>query len=591
MKKISCFLLSLCLLISLKSMAQVQDSTIAIPNGSFEDWSNGSGYSVTVMFFPLQVYSSYTYPTGWDFPTYPVNQSITYSGINVNVNTNLPLLKVTDVNNGAVDSSHALGLQSFMLSDIISSTVYSLAQSSLDPMYVSMIFPTVLSTGVVDMDQLIPFMDDITNNFGNISQLMSIFDGVDVNDVITGGVALNGSVPGRLTGYYKYTSAVGGDNGGVLLIGTKYNQLTHRREVVGGGYAISLTDTSTFAPFEAVYSPLSDINPTSPYVEADSLVILLFSSANSSPQQGSILYLDNLQLWAQQEVIPEDTCSAIFNLSVQSVDTMHATLNWTYEGTPDHFEAEYGVQGFTLGNGNAVTLSTNSLSLSDLQPDSYYDVYVRCVCDTDLMGEWAMTTFHTDTLVPPVIIPDDTCSAIFNLSVQSVDTMHAVISWTYEGTPDHFEVEYGAQGFIQDNGTTVNVNTNGIALSDLQPDSYYDVYVRCVCDTDLMGEWAMTTFHTDTLVPPVIIPDDTTGIQMHTANQLLIYPNPANGQCVVQFSQELPKVVKLYSIDGVLLRKITAIEKTMELVLPSGGIFILSCEMREGTIVRKIVNR
>ena len=92
MKRITFFLL-LCLFVSLRSTAQTQDSLIAIPNGSFENWSNGSGYSVTVIFIPLSVYSSYTYPTGWNYPTYPVNETITYSGMNVNVNTNLPLLR------------------------------------------------------------------------------------------------------------------------------------------------------------------------------------------------------------------------------------------------------------------------------------------------------------------------------------------------------------------------------------------------------------------------------------------------------------------------------------------------------------------
>ncbi len=396
MKRITFFLL-LCLLISLRSTAQTQDSLIAIPNGSFENWSNGSGYSVSVLFFSLPVYNNYTYPTDWNFPTYPVNQSITYSGINVNVNTDLPLIKLSNENSGAVDGSHALKMQSFMLSDIIGSTVYSLASSSLDPMMTNSVFSTVLSTGVVDIMQFLPMMNSITSNFGNLPQLLSLFDGMDMNTLINGGIPLNGTFPGRLTGYYKYTEAGSGDNGGVLLLGTKYNPETHRREVVGAGYNVALTETSSYTPFEVVYNPLSVIDPSTSYEEADSLVIFLFSSANPYPQQGSALFLDHLQLWAGEAPQP-DTCSAIFNLTVSDVDTMHATLSWTYEGEPDHFEAEYGVQGFAPSNGTPVNTNSSSLFLTDLQPDSYYDVYVRCVCDESLMGEWAMISFHTDTL-------------------------------------------------------------------------------------------------------------------------------------------------------------------------------------------------
>ncbi len=212
MKQLYIFLLASCMLLSLNSIAQTPDSTIAIPNPSFEEWSTGSGYSVTVYYFPLSIYDSYTYPTGWDYPTYPVNENITYSGLNVNVNTNVPLLKVSNVTSGAPDGSHALKLQSFMLSDLINPLVYNLAESSLDPMLTASFFPTVLSTGVVDIDHLLPLMDNITSNLGDLSQLVSLLSSVDMNTIVTGGLPLNGATPDRLSGYYKYTSAAGGDN-------------------------------------------------------------------------------------------------------------------------------------------------------------------------------------------------------------------------------------------------------------------------------------------------------------------------------------------------------------------------------------------
>ncbi len=262
MKRLSLLLLPLFMFLTLRFTAQAQDSTIAIPNGSFENWSNGSGYSVTVLFFPLSVYSDYTYPSGWDYPSYPVNENLTYSGISVNVNTNVPLLKVTNETSGVVDGSHALKLQSFMLSDIISSTVYSLAESSLNPMLTSTVFPTVLSTGVADIEALIPLMYDLTNHLGSLSQMLSVFDNVDINTLIVGGLPLDGAVPDKLTGYYKYTSAGNGDNGGIVLLGTKYNPNTQQREVVGGGYTIAMTDTSDYVAFEVPYMTAYEIDST-----------------------------------------------------------------------------------------------------------------------------------------------------------------------------------------------------------------------------------------------------------------------------------------------------------------------------------------
>ena len=498
MKRILLLVLSLFIFLSLKSVAQDEIRQIPLTNGGFENWTTGPGYTATAYlgFIPisLPVYSSYPYPIGWNYPTYPVNETVSYSGANVNVNTDLPILKADKVTGSVPQGTYAAKLQSFMLSEIINSTVYSLAQSYIDESLRNSAFPTVLTTGAVDIDALLPLVDDFTGNFDNPVQLLSVFEGRDLNTIINGGVSLNGEIMGKMTGSYKYTSGTGGgDNGGILMLGSKFNPVTHQREVVGAGYKTDMTDISSYTNFEIEYLPLSEIDDTKPYIQADSLVILIFSSANTEPKQGSTLYLDNLQLWSGFPPA-EDTCSAVFNLTVTAVDTARANLSWTYEGTPDHFEAEYGVQGFVQGEGTPVTANTNSLLLPNLTPGTHYDVYVRCVCDDDLWGEWAMTTFFTDTLETPSV--EDTCGAILNLTVTSLDTTHANLIWTYEGMPDRFEAEYGVQGFVLGEGTPVSRYSNSLPLQDLTPSTRYDVYVRCVCGDDLFGDWARVSFLT-----------------------------------------------------------------------------------------------
>lgn len=478
MKRFSTLLLLLCLLVSPRLNAQIPDTTIATPNGGFEQWSNGSGYSVTVLFFPLSVYDDYTYPTGWSYPAYPVNQSLSYSGMNVNLNTNLPLMKVANETSDVYEGAHAVKIQSFMLSDIVSSLVYSLIESSLDSMLTTTVFPTILSTGEVNLEQFLPLAFDLAGNLDNVSQLVSILDTLNLNNIIDGGLALDSLVPTRLTGQYKYTSANGsGDNGGILLLGTKYNPTTHQRRVVGAGYTMALTDTAEYTHFEVTYSSLSELVPSVSSGNPDSLIIFLLSSANISPQQGSALYIDNLQLWGHERA---DTCSAVLNLHLIDADTTHATIGWGFEGNPDNFEVEYGVHGFALGSGTTVYVSESFLHLSNLQPDTQYDVYVRCVCDNDLYGEWDMVTFQTDIL---------------------------------------------------------------------------------------------------------------TGIQTIANDNMLVYPNPAQGQCTVRFDRETPSVVQLFTLEGALVQEIVPTKETLELTLPASGVYLLVCEMKEGTVTRKIVNR
>lgn len=477
MKHISTLLLALCLFFAPRLNAQIPDTTIATPNGNFEQWSNGSGYSVTVLFLQLPVYGNYTYPTGWDYPAYPINETFSYSGMNFNVNTDIPLMKVSNETNDVFEGSHALKMESFMLSDILGTIIYNIAQSSFDPMLTSTVFPSILSTGNVNLEQFLPLMFDLADDFDDISQLVAVLDTLNLNNIIDGGIALDSLVPTRLTGQYKYTSADSGDNGGILLVGTKYNPTTHQRRVVGAGFTVDLTDTAEYTPFEVPYFSLSDLIPSAAHVNPDSLIIFLFSSANVSPQQGSALYLDNLQLWGHE--------------------------------------------------------------------------------------------------------PIDTCSAVFDLHLINVDTTHARIGWDFEGNPDHFEVEYGPQGFAQGSGTVVNVTESFLHLSNLQPNTHYDLYVRCVCDEDLYGEWDMLTFQTD----------NHTGIQTLADDNLQIYPNPAQGQCTVQFERETPNVVRLFTLEGALVQEIIPTKETLELTLPASGVYLLVCEMKEGTVTRKIVSR
>ena len=471
------------ILLSLKSVGQ---STITLPNGNFENWSQGDGYNVSVVFFSMAVYYSYTYPTGWKYPAYPVNTTVNYNDMmDININTQIPLLKVSVETNDAPYGARAVRLQSFMLSDIVSPDAYNFAASSpdLDPRLTTSVFPTVLSTAEMKVEQLIPLLSSFMDNTDSIPPLLSIFANMDLDSIFNGGIALNGKIPGQMTGYYKYTSVVGGDNGGIIMVGSKYNPDSHRRELAGYGYTTALTDTANYAPFNITYTPLSEIDSTKPYLEADSLVVLLFSSANASPQRGSALYVDRLQLWTAGSTIIEDTCSAVTNLTATRVDASVATLSWSYKDDAILYEAEYGLQGFSHGEGRTTTSTRNILSLSNLTPDTDYDVYVRCACGATLRGEWSMVSFHTDTL-PTIGIEDNT----------------------------------------------------------------------------------------------------------YTTDYVKIYPNPAQGRCVVQFEQEMPSVMRLYAMDGALVMETVPDKETMQLTLPSRGIFILACETKKGVVMQKIIN-
>lgn len=463
---------------------------ILLPNSSFEQWDSHSGYNVSVLFFNLPVYSAYTTPSGWDYLAYPVNQSVTFMGMSVNINTSIPVVLASPDTAAVPDSNTAVKLQTLMISDIVNSTVLSLAGSSIDTSLTSQVIPSILSTGQVDIDALMPIISNLLSGGGDLLSALPTLLAMDVNEFITGGIPLGGLRPGRLTGSYKFHSAVEGDNGGAIMLGTHYNTVTHQRDIVGIGINLAMIDTSVYTPFEVEYLPLSAFVPGSPNVQPDSLIVAIVSSANANMQQGSCLWVDNLVLWSAP-----DTCADVNSLS--AVPYIHEVdLSWSVNDTVDGFEIEYGPAGFELGNGIATTATATSLTLSALDAGTQYDVYVRTLCSDSIYGDWSITQFTTLA---------DTCASVLDLRVEYtiVDelNLHATLKWNGTSQPDHWEVEFGEQGFAPGTGFVARpiIPDYDIYNSEqahvIAPDTWYDFYVRAVCADNVYGEWDSVHYH------------------------------------------------------------------------------------------------
>ncbi len=64
-----------------------------------------------------------------------------------------------------------------------------------------------------------------------------------------------------------------------------------------------------------------------------------------------------------------------------------AEVYWTTGGA-NNFNVEYGVKGFSQGNGTLVNSANDTLSLSGLSPSTTYDVYVRDSCGPGDVSVW-----------------------------------------------------------------------------------------------------------------------------------------------------------------------------------------------------------
>ena len=379
--------------------AQVAD-TMSVPFGCFEQWNTFPGDTALLMMVPVPVYGSYTLPEGWDIPRYDIDDTVTAMGMSLPINVSIPLAMVSRDTVNAPEGSSALVAQSFTFEDILDPMSYMLAAQLLDTDLVNTVLPTIVSTGYVDVNKLLPMLNQISVDPTDLSWMLDILDTADFNNYISGGFPLNGFKPGRLLGYYKYIydhTYTNRDYGCIVALGTRYDTIGHRRLIVGAGSKnlFQLYDTVNYEQFYMDYFPIGDYLPGGyAYSEADSMVVLVISSVGEkSRYRGSRLFVDSLQL-----VQFPGPCGRVENLHETFHDYYLVNLAWNNTATPDRWEVEYDRSGFTLGNGTLMTVTDSMCTVYGLDANTSYDFYVRALCGDTAETPWVFLSVTTDTI-------------------------------------------------------------------------------------------------------------------------------------------------------------------------------------------------
>ena len=89
----------------------------------------------------------------------------------------------------------------------------------------------------------------------------------------------------------------------------------------------------------------------------------------------------------------QSSCAKPRNLTTGLIDSANAWLYWL-DTTGVEWEVEYGLSGFTYGQGTTLTSYDDSVQITGLSPNTLYDVYVSSVC-SDTTVTSAPITFRT----------------------------------------------------------------------------------------------------------------------------------------------------------------------------------------------------
>lgn len=285
----------------------------------------------------------------------------------------------------------------------------------------------------------------------------------------------------------------------------------NRKVVVGIADEVSTLDTliATFSPIDTVITEVASYEKYSRIVSEKysgngKYIVFIGIDGNGGTSSGGV-YIDDIEI----SLVP--TCFMPDNLSAKMYDT-EAVLSWEQlQGDNTAWDVAFGPEGSDVANMSVVSANTDSeFVVSNLQPSTSYDFYVRANCGSGDVSDWR----------GPV-----TASTLYQVAL-------ADANWTFEnGEPTKPNVpgqtykapgEWFVNNFVSGTGTAGNVPY-------IQANSFNSTTGILSSRYALSGDSALRLYGSGSYVAlPVVANEDYDSLEVHLFARSL-YSNTHRG--------------------------------------------------------------
>jgi uncharacterized repeat protein (TIGR03806 family) len=242
------------------------------------------------------------------------------------------------------------------------------------------------------------------------------------------------------------------------------------------------------------------------------------------------------------------SCNKVANISASNITTSSATISWNDVNAIGSYILEYGVSGYTLGNGTSISETETNTTLSGLQSNTTYDVYVQTICSNSNVSLFTDVFSFTTSVLP--------CEVVTSVSASMITDTSVLVSWEdTANTVSSYELEYGTSGFSIGSGTSITSIETSIEITDLTPFTTYDIYVKAICTEDNQSSNSEVTSFTTLAIP--VIPEF-----RPTLSELNLYVGDLGNMEITPYGFE-------YSLNSKLFTDYAT--KQRFIVLPTGG--------------------
>lgn len=234
-------------------------------------------------------------------------------------------------------------------------------------------------------------------------------------------------------------------------------------------------------------------------------------------------------------------CGLPGNFVATDLTSNSAVLRWDAVPGAVFYQIRYKLAS-SYAYGSAIYVSGTSYNLNGLQPNTKYHALIRAYCNTSA-SSYLTTLFATTSSGGPGSV----CTTPANFAVQNVSASTAVLRW--DAVPA--ATGYDLQIKLPNSGywlTFSNLSSTLIQLTNLQPNSTYQVKVRARCaGNDNFSPYTNTLdVHTLGNLNPdgaVLVFQSNDGVTIDLAKTLRektdisIFPNPTDGLLTVAFPE------------------------------------------------------
>jgi len=187
----------------------------------------------------------------------------------------------------------------------------------------------------------------------------------------------------------------------------------------------------------------------------------------NSPNNGYWLRLDDVLI----DDVPSCLQPSNNSVSVSNITATTVNVDWTPTGDETAWEVVVVPTGDAATTGTPIPASNHPFTVTDLDDNTTYDIFIRADCNGDY-SYWTLP--KTFTTYPH-------CSSPLNVNVSQITGSSALVTWnpaSFGATS--YTVEYSLAS--EESWSTELVDGTQYMISNLEPDSTYHVMVYSNCD-------------------------------------------------------------------------------------------------------------